>query len=273
MRRGRLLCCHGSEFGAHSRRQQELPCQPCWLMSNGMPLESVCVALSRAWKCVTCSDHTLYCKLHRSTGYFGLCTSPWTTAQSKPCASSLLKSVSARQGLLEGSGEADASPREEALVNEIAALRSDVSAALKDVRESDGRATPELAPLLSSINSSLEALRSQVQTSGIRLVFMHIILWSVCRETVSPKQTACQLARWRVLFREMSALLSKADYRQIFCSPSSWPSMSSRLHRPLSSKHWRVQEKRHPLQLCRQVITLHVCASWKLPGIYSKSCL
>ncbi|CAL8470912.1 g10454 [Coccomyxa elongata] len=67
------------------------------------------------------------------------------------------------EGLLEGSGEADASPREEALVNEIAALRSDVSAALKDVRESDGRASPELAPLLSSINSSLEALRSQVE--------------------------------------------------------------------------------------------------------------
>ncbi len=77
-----------------------------------------------------------------------------------------MQSVSARQGLLEGSGEAEASPREEALVNEVAALRSDVSAALKDLSESDGMARPELAPLLSSISTSLEALRSQVRTIG-----------------------------------------------------------------------------------------------------------
>lgn len=54
--------------------------------------------------------------------------------------------------------------REEALLGEVAALRTDVSNALSTLQQSAGSATPELAPVLSSINSSLEALRKQVCT-------------------------------------------------------------------------------------------------------------
>lgn len=66
------------------------------------------------------------------------------------------------QDLLEGTGGEDVPAREEALVTEVAALRNDMSTALKGLREADGVANPEFAPLLSSINDSLEALRSQV---------------------------------------------------------------------------------------------------------------
>ncbi len=63
---------------------------------------------------------------------------------------------------MEGSGGEDVPAREEALVTEVAALRNDVSTALNSIRGSTGEVNPEVAPLLSSINDSLEALRSQV---------------------------------------------------------------------------------------------------------------
>jgi len=63
---------------------------------------------------------------------------------------------------MEGSGGEDVTEKEEALVGEVAALRSDVSKALSSLQQSEGLASPELAPVLSSINSSLEALRNQV---------------------------------------------------------------------------------------------------------------
>lgn len=145
-------------------------------------------------------------------------------------------------------------------MNEVAALRSDVAAALKDVRESDGLASPELAQLLSSISSSLEALRSQVQAFGIRILVVHVICRNLCNQTISANDTACHGARWRTPFWEVSALLSRAFYHQIFCSPSSWHLMSSRPPRPPSSKHWKVQEEHHRVQLCRQVIIMCVRA-------------